>query len=218
MNHNLIKPRTRITSLLVLTSLLTTLIVIQGCKENDPTKEDVPELITKATLTFSPNGGGTPVVVTATDPDGEGVQDIKVDGSINLTATTSYVLSIGLINGLAAPTEPEYNATVEVEKEGDEHMFFFAWTNNTFFEPEGNGNIDARADAVNYTGGTNSTDVNGRPLGLTTTWTSATIAGTASLSGTFRILLKHQPTLKSDTSDSNTGETDLDLTFALNIH
>jgi hypothetical protein len=122
-----------------------------------------------------------------------------------------------LINGLAATTAPEYKVTEEVEEEGDEHMFFFAWTNNTFSNPTGNGNIDARADAVNYTGGANSIDKNKKPLGLTTTWTAATLSGTTSINGTFRVVLKHQPDLKSDTSDSNTGETDLDLTFTLNV-
>ena len=96
-------------------------------------------------------------------------------------------------------------------------MFFFAWTNNTFSNPTGNGNIDSRADAVNYTGGNNSKDANGKPLGLTTTWTSTSTLGTGTLSGTFRVLLKHQPDLKTDLSDSNAGETDLDLTFTLNV-
>jgi hypothetical protein len=184
-----------------------------GCNDDDPVKEDTPELITKATLTFTPDGGGSAVVVTATDPDGEGVQDITVDSPINLTKDKTYVLTIALINELAEPSAPEYNITAEVEEEGHEHQFFFSWTNDVFSNPAGNGNVDNRADAVNYTGGSNSRDVNNRPLGLTTTWTSA--ASTAS--GSFRVLLKHQPDVKSDTSDSNTGETDLDITFTINI-
>jgi len=191
-------------------------LFLSGCKDDDPKKEDTPELITKATLTFTPVGGGTTVVVTATDPDGEGVQDIAVDGPINLNAGKTYTLVIGLVNGLAAPTDPAYNVSTEVEEEGDEHMFFFSWTNDAFSNPTGNGNIDNRNNAVNYTGGANSIDVNGRPLGLTTTWTTATQAG-GTISSSFRVLLKHQPGLKSDTSDSNTGETDLDITFPLNV-
>lgn len=200
------------------TILFFTLFILSfiSCKENDPQKEDVPELITKATLTFTPADGGAAVVVSATDPDGEGVKNITVDGPINLASTKSYVLSLTLINSLANPSDPEYNITDEVEEEGDEHIFFFSWTNNTFADPMGNGNIDNRADAVNYTGGTNSKDENGRPLGITTTWKTASITGTV-LSGTFRVLLKHQPDLKSDTSDSTAGETDLDLTFTINV-
>ncbi|MEY4930846.1 MAG: hypothetical protein RI909_1570, partial [Bacteroidota bacterium] len=56
------------------------LISLSGCKNDDPEPENIPELVTKATLTFTPAGGGTAITVTATDPDGEGVQDIKVDG------------------------------------------------------------------------------------------------------------------------------------------
>jgi hypothetical protein len=84
----------------------------------------------------------------------------------------------------------------------------------TFLDPAGNGNIDSRNDPVNYAGGADSKDDKGRPLGLTTTWTTATGSTTA---GTFRILLKHQPELKSDTSDSSVGETDLDVTFTVNV-
>lgn len=180
-----------------------------SCEDDDPVKEDVPELITKATLTFTPAGGGTPVTASATDPDGEGVQDIEVDGPISLTAGTTYTLTLSLINELADPTDEEYNITEEVEEEGDEHMFFYAWTNDVFSDPSGNGNIDNRADAVNY----EDEDDNGYPLGLTTSWT----AGSAS-TGTFRVVLKHQPDLKTDTSDANTGESDLDVTFTINVN
>ena len=47
---------------------LTVLLFAAGCEVEDPIREDVPELITKVTLTFTPTVGD-PVVVTATDPD-----------------------------------------------------------------------------------------------------------------------------------------------------
>jgi hypothetical protein len=196
-------------SLLIIASM----VAISSCKPDDPQREDTPELITKATLTFTPTVGGASVVVTATDPDGEGLQSIAVNGPINLAVNKTYVLTLSLINELAQPADPAYNISAEVEKEGDEHMFFFSWTSNVFSNPTGNGNIDNRSDAVNYTGSANSKDVNNRPLGLTTTWTTTANTGT----GAYRVLLKHQPDLKSDTSDSNTGETDLDITFTINI-
>ncbi|MBL0740331.1 hypothetical protein JI741_03840 [Chryseolinea sp. Jin1] len=186
---------------------------ISSCSNNDPVKEDTPELITKATLTFTPAGGGTPTVVTATDPDGEGYKSITVDGPIELATGKTYTLGIQLINELAASSDPEFDITSEVRQEGDEHMFFFGWTNNVFSDPSGNGNVDNRNDAVNYSGGADSKDANDLPLGLTTTWT----ASSAAASGTFRVLLKHQPNLKSDVSDSNTGESDLDITFTIDV-
>lgn len=188
--------------------VLSSAIIFWRCDNDDPVKEDVPELITKASLTFTPTAGGNPIVVTATDPDGDGVQDIQIDGPITLAANTSYTMSIELINGLAQPSDPAYNVSDEVEEEGDEHMFFFSWSNNAFTTPAGNGNIDNRGDAVNYL----DEDVNGLPLGLETSWTTA-----AASSGQFRVVLKHQPELKSETSESSTGETDLDITFTLTV-
>lgn len=188
---------------------LATVLILAACSADDPVKEDSPELITKATLTFTPIGGGDEIVVTATDPDGEGVEDISVDSPINLKSQTTYDLSIELINGLVDPTSPEYNISDEVSEESDEHLFFFGWTNNVFSSPAGDGNIDNRADEVNY----NDQDASGLPLGLLTTWITA---GSAA-SGSFRVILKHQPGLKSETSSSTSGESDLDVEATINI-
>jgi hypothetical protein len=185
-----------------------TLLALPGCESDDPVKEDVPELITKVTLTFTPVGGGAPVVGTATDPDGDGVQDIQVDGPIHLAAATEYLLDITLINGLAQPTDPGYNVTAEVEEEADEHIFFFSWVEGVFSDPTGDGNVDNRADAVNY----EDADNNGFPLGLQTSWTTGNAA-----TGDFRVILKHQPDIKSATSDASAGETDVDVTFEIQI-
>jgi hypothetical protein len=193
------------------TSIIITLLAIFGaCESNDPTKEDTPELITKITLSFVPEGGGTTITATASDPDGEGVKDIEVDGPINLEANKTYILKLTLINELAEQTAPEYNITDEVEEESDEHLFFFGWTGLTFSDPAGDGNVDNRQDAVNY----EDEDNDGLPLGLQTKWKTGIEPG----SGTFRIILKHQPDLKSASSDVNTGETDLDVEFVINVN
>ena len=195
--------------LLSITIVLTSMAVMTSCDE-DPVKEDTPELITEVTLTFTPAGGGAVVVVTATDPDGDGVQPIAADGPISLEANKVYTLSLTLVNGLVAPTDPAYDITTEIEEEKDEHMFFFSWTNNVFANPAGNGNVDNRNDAVNY----NDEDTNGLPLGLSTDWTAAS----ATASGEFTVLLKHQPDIKSATSSSADGETDVDVTFDVAIN
>ena len=98
--------------------------------------------------------------------------------------------------------------TEEVEEEGHEHLFYFSWTNDVFSDPSGDGNIDNRADAINY----GDEDVNGLPLGLETVWTSGPPS-----SGEFRIVLKHQPDLKTATSESTIGETDVDITFPIKV-
>lgn len=185
------------------------MLIFSACDSDDPQKEDVPELTTKVTLTFTPVGGGTAVVATAVDPDGLGVQPLTTGGAIVLGKTTAYTLKLALINELAKPTDPEYDITSEVEEEGDEHMFFFSWTNNVFSNPTGNGNVDNRADAINY----EDEDKNGLPIGLSTSWTAADAAA----SGKFQVLLKHQPGLKSANSTSADGEDDVNITFDIQI-
>lgn len=179
-----------------------------GCGD-DPEPENIPELITKVTLTFTPTGG-SPFVVTATDPDGEGSQDLQIDGPITLVKGTPYTLAIELINGLYDPGEDGYNITEEVRSEGEEHQFFFSWSDGSFSVPTGTGNIGSNG-VVNY----QDEDESGLPIGLTTEWTTATTP----VSGkSFRIVLKHQPGIKSSTSTSADGESDLDITFGLTIN
>lgn len=190
-------------------SSFTCILFLSACESDDPQKENTPELITKVELTFSSAGGGDDIVVTATDPDGGGVQPIVSNGSIDLGKGTTYTLTIGLYNELLGPREEGYDITEEVEAESEEHLFFFAWTNNVFSDPAGNGNIDTRSDDVNY----EDEDGNSLPLGLATSWTAASAAA----DGTFRIVLKHQPALKSAASTAADGETDLDLTFDINV-
>ena len=189
------------------------MLSIQSC-DDDPEPENIPEIVTKATLRFSPPSGSTAAVVTVTasDPDFDGPQDLRVDGPINLARGVSYSLAITLVNELAKPGDKEYDITEEVKEEADEHQFFFSWTNNVFSNPTGNGNIDNRADPVNY----NDQDSRGLPLGLSTSWTTAT--GSALLAGKFKIMLKHQPDIKTATSRSTDGETDLEIEFDLNVN
>ena len=193
--------------------LFVSLLSLQGCDNNDPVKEDVPETITEVTLTFTNDQGGT-VRATASDPDGEGVQDMVVGYPIDLALNKTYTLKIKRINGLAEPSSPNYDVSAEVAEEGNEHMFFFGWTNNLFTNPAGDGNIDGRSGAVNYYGASDSRDSKNLPLGLTTTWTTTSAVGT----GTFRVMLKHLPAIKTETTGTDVGETDLDVTFDLVVH
>lgn len=190
--------------------LLVLTIVFQSCDTNDPRKEDAPELITKATLTFTPVDGGNTITISASDPDGEGVKDLAAEGNITLVAGKTYELSITLINELAAVGEEGYDITEEVEEEGAEHLFLFSWNNNIFSSPSGDGNIDNRSDEIIYT----DTDSENLPIGLNTRWTTTQ---TGASTGSFRVVLKHQPGLKSQTSGINIGETDMDITFTVNI-
>ncbi|MEQ9659701.1 MAG: hypothetical protein RLO00_16315, partial [Fulvivirga sp.] len=57
-------------------------------------------------------------------------------------------------------------------------------------------------------------DADGNPLGLTTVWQTAATAQ----SGKFRIILKHQPDIKSATSTAQDGESDIDLEFDITVN
>ena len=182
--------------------------ILTSCGDDEPMPppaENEEEIITDVTLVFTPSGGGTAVTARASDPDGDGPQDLQILDNIELSANASYTLTMNILNSLTGE-----NIGEEIEMEGDEHQFFFAWTNNAFSNPTGNGNIDNSSDPMNYL----DTDTNGLPLGLATEWDT----GNALLDGTFRVILKHQPGSKSANSGSNTGDTDIDLSWVLNIN
>ena len=199
----MIKLRTFKNSFFLLAGLTCGTFLLSSCGDDEPEAENVEEIITDATLTFTPEGGGAQVTATAVDPDGEGVQGLQVSGPIQLAANTTYTLTIDLVNGLENESISE-----EVEEEADEHMLFFGFSNNLFLDPLGNGNVDNRSDDVNY----NDADSNNLPLGLETSWTTGDTG-----SGTFRVILKHQPDIKTVTSSSEDGESDMDITWTLNI-
>lgn len=194
-------------SIYIFTFLFLSIGFITSCNDDDtPPDENMEEIITDVTLTFTPTSGmGTAVTATAQDPDGAGAMDLVVNSGIQLEANTAYTLSIDLQNSIEMES-----ITDEIAMEDDEHMFFFAWTDGLFSDPAGDGNADNRSDAVNY----QDMDANNQPLGLMTTWTTG---GATMTAGTFRVVLKHQPGAKTATSTVDDGDSDVDLTWAITI-
>ena len=186
----------------------TLLLLLTACEAEEPTREDSPEMITTVIVTFTPIDGGEPIIGNAVDPDAEGIRDIETDGPIALTAGATYMLTLGMYNDLADPDSDEYNISAEVEDEGAEHMLYFGWTGDIFSDPSGSGNIGDHEGPVLY----QDTDSNGLPLGLQTKWTTS-----GESTGTLRIVLKHQPDLKSETSTSDIGESDMDVVFDVHV-
>ena len=190
---------------------LFSLLIFTACEDDDatPAEENEEEVITDVKLIFTPTNtlsGLATVEATAQDPDGEGVQELQVSGSIDLAVNASYTLTYEIMNNLETPGE---DIGEEILEEGAEHQLFFSFTDGAFTSPTGNGNIDNASDPINY----NDTDANGNPLGLSTAWT----AGDALSSGSFTVRLQHQPDVKTSTSTATTGDTDFELTFVLNI-
>ena len=164
------------------------------------------EVINRIQLTFTPTGGGDAISATWFDADGEGVGNPTID-AINLAANTAYDMTITLTNTLGMEDE---DITAEILEEAAEHMFFFEFTTDIFSDPAGDGNVDNRGDALNYS----DMDANGLPVGISTNWTTG---GATASAGNFRVVLKHQPDLKTATSDATVGGTDVDISFSLNI-
>ena len=167
-----------------------------------PECENEEELIDKVTLTFTPDDGSETVVSEAIDPDGPGPMPLATS-DVALMQNTNYELSITVENTIEGE-----DITAEIMEEDDEHQFFFAWTGDIFSDPTGDGNIDNATDPVNY----NDQDDNGLPVGLSTNWTT----NVAMTGGTFRVVLKHQPDIKSPTSTFEDGGTDIDITWNIN--
>ena len=189
------------------------MFLVQGCNGDDPISANPPERITDVELGIFEHGNPTSMLVTATDPDGDGPARITATGFITLKPGTTYTLRIGLHNRFAMPGSEDECGEDEIMEEGDAHMAFFSWTNNLFGNPLGTGNIANRSGKVNYTPVYGATDSNGLPLGIYTEWTTAT----SLVSGQLRILLKHQPGLKTATSGSDVGATDLDVTVDVHV-
>ncbi|MEP2773522.1 MAG: hypothetical protein ABJH05_15325 [Fulvivirga sp.] len=185
----------------ILASLIIGLLSLSACSDDDaPPAENEEEVIDQVTLIFTPTGG-TPLTFNA---EGEGGVNFTIP-TIMLDANTEYALSVEVRN-----TAEGENITEEIEEEDEEHMFFYGWTNGLFSDPSGDGNIgpNSRSDDVNY----NDQDANGYPVGLSTTWATSDAA-----TGEFRIILKHQPDIKTATSTSNDGESDIDLVWDIEI-
>lgn len=206
--------------------LLGSMILFSSCGDDDaPPPEHPEEEITRVTLTFTPAQGDAVTAVWFDNDGDEGPNEATID-AINLAANTEYRLSVNLENTLADEVE-EQDVRAEIQGEDDEHQFFYAWSTGVFSAPTGTGNIIPRStDGNRPNGAADGTvtyadfDDNQRPLGLLTDWTTAASAS----NGVFRIVLKHQPPLveggdpqKSATSNSDTGDDDIDLDFVINI-
>jgi hypothetical protein len=173
-------------------ALLAALVLLSACgNDTDPVPENQEELITTVRLTFTPAGGGTPVIATWEDLDGDGGGAPQVS-AINLARNTTYTLAVTLSDASRATA---VDITAEVAAEAEEHQLFFRTTGLTGM-------------AIAY----NDKDGNDRPIGLVNTVTTPT-AGT----GTLTVILRHEPNKTAtgvaagDPTNAG-GETDIETT------
>jgi len=186
----------KVTLLLVLGCIFS--LFITSCKKDEPETPIIPneeELITSLNFTLTPTGGGTAIVLSFLDLDGDGGDEPTITEG-TLAANTTYNGSLDLLNELENPAE---SITEEIQEEDEEHQFFFQSTVA--------GLSIAYADM----------DSNGNPVGLSTTVTT-----TSANSGTITVVLRHEPDKAAsgvsagDITNAG-GETDIEVTFNVEV-
>ena len=178
---------------------LIALLSFNACSSDDnsqPVNEE--EVITTITVTLTPEGGGTPVILTSRDLDGDGPDAPVITSTGSVLALTTYNGTVSLLNELTNPTD---NISLEVEEEGADHQFFFSATGGL------SGTI-AYADE----------DVNGDPIGLAFKFTISANPQSGNLS----VILRHEPNKAGENVASGDitnagGETDVQVVFPVTV-
>ncbi|MDO6390903.1 hypothetical protein Q4E40_12250 [Pontibacter sp. BT731] len=168
------------------------LLTFSACKdEAEPEPDHEHDVVTTVTLTLTPANGGQAVTATWEDLDGPGGKAPVIEQLV-LSANTTYNGSITFASEEAHGDHHDtHDLTADIRAEGTAHEIFYQVT------PQG-------LVAFSKT----DKDAGGLPIGLETAATT-----TAAGAGKVRIILKHQPGTKSSTSNENTGETDVDISF-----
>jgi hypothetical protein len=169
-------------------------LTLSSCSNDDPAPEPIneEEIITTFTATLIPQGGGTTITLQTRDLDGDGPNPPVVEVSGDFLPATVYDGTIVLLNETETPAE---NITDEVEEEDTAHQFFYTV----------GGGLDVSAEYANF-------DSNNNPLG-----TAFTLTTGATSSGTLAFTLRHEPTKPNTGLSDAGGETDLAVTFNVNV-
>lgn len=175
------------------TAIFATLLFV-SCSNDDDTSIPVneEEVITTLTVTLSPNGGGTPIILQTRDLDGDGPNAPVITVSGNLATGATYNGTLVLLNETVNPPE---NITEEVEEENLEHQFFYTI----------GGGLDVTTAYANF-------DSEGNPLG-----TEFTLTAGAASTGTLTFILRHEPTKPNTGLGDAGGETDIAATFNVSV-
>jgi uncharacterized protein (DUF1697 family) len=169
------------TALIVIASGL--LLNASSCKKPAENEE---ELITTLKVTLTDQASSIASVYQFRDTDGEGGNNPTQFDTIKLSPNKVYTCNITLLNESKTPAE---NITTEVEKEGEDHQFYYA-----------------PSSGLNATVAAYNADTKGLPLGTTCNWTT-----TNASTGKIQIILKHKPGIKASGDAVTIGETDIEL-------
>jgi len=175
--------------------LFLSVFLFQNCDPEETGGNEEEELITDLTYTLTPDAGGAAVVLTFSDPDGDGGDDPVIQGGTLKTGV--YSGTIELSNTSETPAE---DITAEIREEDEEHQFFFSSSEGRFI--------------VSY----DDSDSDGNPIGLQSKLTAVNNLGSDQLT----IILRHEPDKAGlGVSGGNIvaagGETDIEVTFPITI-
>ncbi len=173
------------------------LIAISCTKEkDDPIIPNEEELITTLTYTLISADNTDTVELKFEDLDGQGGALPIITGGV-LKANTNYDGALLLLNEQLTPAE---NITLEIVTEGEFHQFFY----------KNQLGLDATVDY-------NDLDVLGKPIGVNTILHAKSVSA-----GELVITLRHEPNksapgVASGDMTNAGGETDIEITFDVEI-
>jgi hypothetical protein len=187
-------------NLKITTLALVALLALSSCSVDDLPPVNEEELITTITAVFTPQGGGTPITLQYKDLDGDGPNAPLTSVSGNFAQSKTYDGAVTFKNEAANPIE---EITPEIIAEGVDHQLFYEKTGTL--------------NAFTYGTASSNFDVNGKPIGLQSIFTT-----TGAASGTLKITLKHLPNksgvnVAAGDITNAFGNTDVEVVFNLTV-
>lgn len=172
------------------------LLSVIGCKLEDPEIPNEEELITTFLYKLTPAAGGTAIIFSFKDLDGDGGSSPEISTG-KLFKNTTYLGELELLNEQLIPP---VNISAEIKNEGEAHQFFYHTT--------GNLGITVQYD---------DEDSQGFPIGL-----KNKLITTSSSTGTLTITLRHEPdksaagVISGNIANAG-GETDIEISFDVEV-
>jgi hypothetical protein len=177
----------------ILVTVILATLSLASCSDDDDLPEVIneEEVITTMTITLVPDNDGASVILKTQDLDGDG-PDEPVVTSGKLVAGVTYDGSIELLNELETPAE---DITLEVIEEDLDHQIFYTIASD----------LGVTIDNVNL-------DSEGNLLG-----TEFKLTAGAASSGLLTFTLRHEPTKPNTGLEDAGGETDIEVSFNVEV-
>lgn len=201
----------------LLLAALPAALALTACGSEEHGHNHENEVISIVELTFTPAGGGAPLVFEFNDPDGDGGVS-GVSDRVDLSAGVEYTFGVRFVNSLAEPPE---DISEEVKEEAEDHFVFVlgdvagpasgaspALVTHAYADRESDYTMNAVGDDL--------------PVGLANTITTKDAGA-----GKLRVVLRHLPELNGQPQktgdlpraladgDDLPGSVDVDVSFDL---